>query len=311
MAWPRRKGGRGFPAVFFGLLAGTLVLLFPSFSPAAPPGTQIPNVASLRFGPGVPPWTVPSNRTTVTVDNAVAVAISPPGSAVVYPGTTVSYRHTVTNRGNVSDVMDLEATSSLGYSYAFYAADGVTPLQDGNGNGRPDVGSLPPGGSVDIVIKIVVPATPVDAKGLLLAAIRDPDPVIFLEHKFLYRRLKEEVPEGNYVTPIGEARVARAGEHVSVISYGAMVHASLEAAARGVALTLSGHTHGGQVRIPGAPVLVRMSRFRLDEGRYEHDGAHIIVSRGLGVSGIPLRIACSPEALLVTLRTKRGHSPFS
>jgi 2-oxoisovalerate dehydrogenase E1 component beta subunit len=79
-------------------------------------------------------------------------------------------------------------------------------------------------------LKIVVPATPVDAKGLLLAAIRDPDPVIFLEHKFLYRRLKEEVPEGNYVTPIGEARIARAGEHVSVISYGAMVHASLEAA---------------------------------------------------------------------------------
>jgi predicted MPP superfamily phosphohydrolase len=82
--------------------------------------------------------------------------------------------------------------------------------------------------------------------------------------------------------------------------------ASLEAAARGVALTLSGHTHGGQVRIPGAPVLVRMSRFRLDEGRFEHDGAHIVVSRGLGVSGIPLRIACSPEALLVTLRKREG-----
>jgi predicted MPP superfamily phosphohydrolase len=86
--------------------------------------------------------------------------------------------------------------------------------------------------------------------------------------------------------------------------------ASLEAAARGVALTLSGHTHGGQVRIPGAPVLVRMSRFRLDDGRYAHNGAHIIVGRGLGVSGIPLRIACSPEALLVTLRPRRGHSPF-
>ena len=78
--------------------------------------------------------------------------------------------------------------------------------------------------------------------------------------------------------------------------------ASLEASARGVALTLSGHTHGGQVRIPGRPVFVRMSRFRLDEGRFEHDGAHIVVSRGLGVSGIPLRIACPPEAVLVTLR---------
>ena len=79
-------------------------------------------------------------------------------------------------------------------------------------------------------LKIVVPATPTDAKGLMIAAIRDPDPVIFLEHKFLYRRLKEDVPEGDYTTPIGEARVAREGEDVSIITYGAMVHSSLEAA---------------------------------------------------------------------------------
>ena len=78
-----------------------------------------------------------------------------------------------------------------------------------------------------------------------------------------------------------------------------------EAAARGVALTLSGHTHGGQVRIPGRPVLVKMSRYRLDEGRFEHDGAHIVVSRGLGVCGIPIRVACAPEAVLVTLRSRR------
>jgi uncharacterized protein len=79
--------------------------------------------------------------------------------------------------------------------------------------------------------------------------------------------------------------------------------AFLEAAARGASLTLSGHTHGGQVRIPGRPVLVRMSRYFLDEGRYAHERAHIVVSRGLGVSGVPLRIACAPEAILVTLRT--------
>lgn len=79
-------------------------------------------------------------------------------------------------------------------------------------------------------LKIVVPSTPRDAKGLMLAAIRDPDPVIYLEHKFLYRRLKEEVPDGDYVTPIGEARVVRAGSDLSVITYGAMVHSSLEAA---------------------------------------------------------------------------------
>lgn len=79
-------------------------------------------------------------------------------------------------------------------------------------------------------LKIVVPATPVDAKGLMLAAIRDPDPVLFLEHKFLYRRLKEEVPAGDFVTPIGEARTAREGDDVTIITYGAMVHASAEAA---------------------------------------------------------------------------------
>jgi predicted MPP superfamily phosphohydrolase len=78
--------------------------------------------------------------------------------------------------------------------------------------------------------------------------------------------------------------------------------AFFEAAVRGVSLTLAGHTHGGQVRIPGRPVLVRMSRYRLDEGRFHHEGSHLVVSRGLGVSGIPLRIACSPEAVLVTLR---------
>jgi 2-oxoisovalerate dehydrogenase E1 component beta subunit len=80
-------------------------------------------------------------------------------------------------------------------------------------------------------LKIVAPATPHDAKGLLTAAIRDPDPVIFLEHKFLYRRIKQDLPEGEIVTPIGRARVARAGRHVSVISYAAMLHVALEAAA--------------------------------------------------------------------------------
>jgi 2-oxoisovalerate dehydrogenase E1 component beta subunit len=79
-------------------------------------------------------------------------------------------------------------------------------------------------------LKIVAPATPTDAKGLLTAAIRDPDPVIYLEHKFLYRRIKEEVPDGEVVTPIGQARVARIGRDVSVITYAAMLHVALEAA---------------------------------------------------------------------------------
>jgi pyruvate/2-oxoglutarate/acetoin dehydrogenase E1 component len=79
-------------------------------------------------------------------------------------------------------------------------------------------------------LKIVAPATPRDAKGLMTAAIRDPDPVIYLEHKFLYRRLKEDVPEGELVVPIGKARLARRGKDLSIITYGAMVQVALEAA---------------------------------------------------------------------------------
>jgi 2-oxoisovalerate dehydrogenase E1 component beta subunit len=79
-------------------------------------------------------------------------------------------------------------------------------------------------------LKIVAPGTPRDAKGLMTAAIRDPDPVLYLEHKFLYRRLKEDLPEGEIVVPIGKARVARWGKDVSIVTYGAMLHVALEAA---------------------------------------------------------------------------------
>jgi 2-oxoisovalerate dehydrogenase E1 component beta subunit len=79
-------------------------------------------------------------------------------------------------------------------------------------------------------LKIVAPATALDAKGLMTAAIRDPDPVIYLEHKFLYRRVKEELPDGEIVVPIGKARVARMGKDVSILTYAAMLHVALEAA---------------------------------------------------------------------------------
>jgi 2-oxoisovalerate dehydrogenase E1 component beta subunit len=79
-------------------------------------------------------------------------------------------------------------------------------------------------------IKIVVPSTPTAAKGLLLAAIRDPNPVVFLEHKKLYRSIKEVIPPGEYELPLGEARIARAGDDVTIVTWGAMVHSSLEAA---------------------------------------------------------------------------------
>jgi len=77
-------------------------------------------------------------------------------------------------------------------------------------------------------IKVVAPSTAEDAKGLLHAAIRDPNPVCFMEHKHLYRRIKGEVPEGVFETPM-KARVARRGEDLVVIAYGAMVHTALEA----------------------------------------------------------------------------------
>ena len=75
-----------------------------------------------------------------------------------------------------------------------------------------------------------------------------------------------------------------------------------EAARKKVDLVLSGHTHGGQIRCPGLPVLVRMSRFSLDEGRYTAAGSELVVSRGLGAIGLPFRFACPPEAVLLILR---------
>lgn len=79
-------------------------------------------------------------------------------------------------------------------------------------------------------LKIVAPSTPYDAKGLLKAAIRDPNPVLYFEHKFLYRRIKGVLPEEDYVVPIGKADLKRTGRDISVITYGAMVHVALEAA---------------------------------------------------------------------------------
>ncbi len=78
-------------------------------------------------------------------------------------------------------------------------------------------------------LKVVYPSTPYDAKGLLKSAIRDNNPVLFFEHKFLYRRIKEEIPEGDYTVPLGKAVVRREGKELTILSYGAMMHTSLEA----------------------------------------------------------------------------------
>ncbi|HEX7183534.1 MAG TPA: alpha-ketoacid dehydrogenase subunit beta [Thermoanaerobaculia bacterium] len=81
-------------------------------------------------------------------------------------------------------------------------------------------------------LKILAPGTVSDAFGLLKSAIRDPNPVLYFEHKFLYRRLKDDLPEGEALVPIGKARLAREGRDLSVITYGAMLHTALEAAGR-------------------------------------------------------------------------------
>jgi 2-oxoisovalerate dehydrogenase E1 component beta subunit len=79
-------------------------------------------------------------------------------------------------------------------------------------------------------LKVVCPATPSDAKGLIKASIRDNNPVVFFEHKYLYRRIKEEVPAEDYIVPLGKARTAREGRDLSIITYAALVHTALEAA---------------------------------------------------------------------------------
>jgi 2-oxoisovalerate dehydrogenase E1 component beta subunit len=79
-------------------------------------------------------------------------------------------------------------------------------------------------------LKVVCPATAYDAKGLIKAAIRDDDPVIYQEHKYLYRRIKEDLPDEDFVVPLGSARIVRPGRDLSIVTYAAMVHVALEAA---------------------------------------------------------------------------------
>jgi pyruvate/2-oxoglutarate/acetoin dehydrogenase E1 component len=81
-------------------------------------------------------------------------------------------------------------------------------------------------------VKVAIPSTPADAKGLLAAAIRDPDPVVVLEPKLIYRTERQDVPEGEHVVPLGKARLAREGDDVTLVAYGAMVPVCERAAAQ-------------------------------------------------------------------------------
>jgi 2-oxoisovalerate dehydrogenase E1 component beta subunit len=79
-------------------------------------------------------------------------------------------------------------------------------------------------------LKVVMPATAYDAKGLLLAAIRDPNPVLYFEHKKLYRSIKGDVPDDDYIVPLGKAAIRREGRDMTILTYGSMLHLSMEAA---------------------------------------------------------------------------------
>ena len=108
-------------------------------------------------------------------------------------------------------------------------------------------------------LKIVCPATPHDAKGLLAAAIEDPNPVLYFEHKHLYRRIKEDVPDERYTIPFGNARVHRAGSDVLAVTWGAMVHTAAEAAEALAA-------EGVEVEVLDLRTLVPWDRERVLEG---------------------------------------------
>src|SRR4029453_682742 len=91
-------------------------------------------------------------------------------------------------------------------------------------------------------IKVAIPSTPSDAKGLLAAAIRSPDPVVLMEPKVLYRSPREDVPDGEHIVPLGKARIAREGDDVTLIAYGGMVSVAEQAADE-----LEGRPGGGDV----------------------------------------------------------------
>jgi pyruvate dehydrogenase E1 component beta subunit len=110
----------------------------------------------------------------------------------------------------------------------------VVRMPYGGGIGAPEHHSESPEALFGHVpgLKVVIPSTPHDAKGLLIAAVRDPDPVIFLEPKRIYRSLKQEIPEEEYTVEIGRARVVRSGEDLTLVSYGAQMKEAAEAAAQ-------------------------------------------------------------------------------
>jgi len=135
-------------------------------------------------------------------------------------------------------------------------------------------------------LKIVVPATPADAKGLLVQAIRDPNPVLYFEHKHLYRRIKGEVPEGEHAVEFGKARVHQAGDEITLITYGAMVYTAEEAAAR------AAEQHGISVEIIDLRTLVPWDKEAVLES-VAKTGKVIVLHEDTHTSGFGAEIAAT------------------
>ena len=140
-------------------------------------------------------------------------------------------------------------------------------------------------------LKVVAPSTPYDAKGLLLSAIRDPDPVVFLEPKRLYRSFRGDVPDGDYEVPIGEASVRREGEDVSVFTWGASTQPVLEAAER-----LSGEV---DVEVVDLRSVSPMDREAI-VASFERTGRAVVVHEAPRTGGVGAEISAllDEEALL-------------
>ena len=133
-------------------------------------------------------------------------------------------------------------------------------------------------------LKVVAPATAHDAKGLIKAAIRDEDPVIYLEHKFLYRRIKEELPEEDYVVPIGKAAVRRPGGDLTILTYGAMLYPSLDAAG------ILGRDHGVEAEVIDLRSLLPLDREAILESARK-TGKVMVVHEDTRTGGIGGEIA--------------------
>ncbi len=139
--------------------------------------------------------------------------------------------------------------------------------------------------------KVVVPSTPADAKGLLIASIRDPDPVVFLEPKKIYRAFREEVPEGTYETPLGEAAVRREGDDVTAVTWGAMTRPTIEAAEE-----LAGET---DVEVIDLRTLSPMDREAIVDS-FEKTGRAVVVHEAPRTGGLAGEVIATlqEEALL-------------